>query len=319
MAVYTHVSEDALKDFLNRYDVGTLTGYEGISEGVENSNYHVFTDKGRYILTLYEQRVSEVDLPFFFAFMNFLSGRGILCPHVLRDQSGADLGRLADRPAALVSFLEGKGVRPEAITPDHCAQLGQTLARMHRAAQHFPGARTNTAGFDLWESLAKRTASRADEVETGLAERIRLELAFLKDRLTDDLPSAVIHADVFPDNVFFRDGELYGFIDFYFSCTGALIYDLALVVNAWCFDGQDALCKDRLSALLSGYQGERSLMDSERRAFQAQCRAAAIRILSTRLHDWLFRPEDALVCPKDPKEYLRKLAFHQEHDIAAMV
>lgn len=309
MAVYTDVSDEELADFLTRYDIGALVSCKGIAEGVENSNFLLGTDAGRFILTLYEKRVNEADLPFFLGLMDHLAGRGITCPQPVRDRDGQALGRLAGRPATIVSFLDGMWVkRPEV---SHCGQVGEALARLHKAGEGFSIRRRNGLGPDGWSPLYAGSADRADEVLPGLGGEIEAELAFVKARWPQDLPEGVIHADLFPDNVFFLKGQLSGLIDFYFACNDFLAYDLAICLNAWCFEPDGAFNITKGRAMLAGYTASRPLTKEEVEALPVLCRGSALRFLLTRLYDWLMTPPGALVRKKDPLEYYRKLRFHR--------
>ncbi len=313
VAVYTPITREQLEDFLAAYDCGGLISFEGIQSGVENSNFHVFTDAGHFILTIFEKRVKERDLPFFFAFTGHLAAHGLSCPKTVAGRDGEEVRRLAGKPAALITFLEGTQTAPADITEGHCRELGAAVARAHRAAEDFRGRRANALGIDGWKELAEKTRSRADTVEPGLAALIDRELDYLEEHWPPHLPRAVVHADIFPDNVFFRDGAFSGFIDFYFACNDYLAYDLALVVNAWCFDADGPWNAAKFAALMDGYGQGRTLTPEEKESMSVLCRAAAMRILMTRLHDWVFHNPADFVVPKDPKEYLNKLKFHQ-HD-----
>lgn len=319
MAVYTRITRAQLLDFLEDYDCGTLESFEGIQRGVENTNYHVYTDKGHYILTLFENRVNAADLPFFFSFMDHLGSKGIRCPHALKNNEGEIIGLMEDRVAALISFLDGRDIEPADIRADHCAQVGDLVACLHEAAVDFTGQRANTMGLSAWKALADKTRARADEVMPGLAKMIDEELVYIEKNWPDeaDLPRRVVHADIFPDNVFFRDGNLYGLIDFYFSCTDFLVYDLALAINAWCFDTARQFKSARFSALIDSYQAVRELGAAEKDSLNLMCRAAALRILMTRLHDWLFHDPESFVKPHDPKDYIERLKFHRHEDIGS--
>ncbi|CAD7026304.1 homoserine kinase [Pseudorhizobium endolithicum] len=309
MAVYTDITEDDLKDFLTQYDVGELTSYKGIAEGVENSNFLLHTSREPLILTLYEKRVEKADLPFFLGLMQHLAARGLSCPLPLPRKDGALLGELSGRPAALISFLEGMWLRkPEAR---HCREVGQALARMHLAGEGFALKRPNALSLEGWKSLWQKSAARADEVEPGLREEIGAELAFLEGQWPQDLPAGVIHADLFQDNVFFLGDELSGLIDFYFACNDMFAYDVSICLNAWCFEKDGAYNLTKGMALLEGYDAVRPLLPQERQALPVLCRGSAVRFFLTRLYDWLTTPEGALVVKKDPLEYLRKLRFHR--------
>lgn len=312
MAVYTEVDDEELIAFLATYELGDLLSCKGIAEGVENSNFFVHAGAGSFILTLYEKRVAEADLPYFLGLMAHLSMRGLTCPQPVRNRAGAALGRLAGRPAAIFTFLDGYSVhRPEKV---HCAALGEALARLHIAGEDFPMRRVNALSIADWRPLFEPAAARADEVAAGLADVVRDELDYLDSHWPRDLPSGVIHADLFPDNVFFLGDKVSGLIDFYFACTDAYAYDLAICLNAWCFDAAHAYEPEKGAALLAAYRRLRPLGPAEIAAFPTLARGAALRFLLTRYVDWLNVPAGALVRPKDPREYLAKLRFHREAD-----
>ena len=309
MAVYTDVPDEELRGFLAAYDLGEVLSFKGIAEGVENSNFFLKTSAGPFILTLYEKRVNEADLPFFLGLMQHLSARGINCPLPVRTKTGQALGRLAERPAVIVTFLEGLAVRRP--TAPHCRAVGAALAGLHEAGREFAMARPNALSVAAWEPLFARAEHEADRVAPGLAERTRAELEFLSGHWPQGLPSGIIHADLFTDNVFFRGRDLSGLIDFYFACTDALAYDLAICLNAWCFEQGGSFNATKGSAMIAGYESVRRLEEAEVQALPILARGSAVRFMLTRLVDWLNVPPGALVRPKDPLEYDRKLAFHR--------
>ena len=315
MAVYTEVPDDALAAFVADYDIGAVLSFKGIAEGVENTNYFLHTEAGNFILTLYEKRVNEADLPFFIHLMEHLAARGLTCPQPLRNRAGESLGRLAGRPAALVTFLEGLSIRRPG--PRHCGALGEALARLHEAGRDFGMRRENALSLRGWPPLFEAAKAQADGVAPGLAERIRSELAYLQDHWPRELPTGVIHADLFTDNVFFIGENVSGIIDFYFACTDFLAYDLAICLNAWCFENDGSFNITKARALLAGYERVRRLEDAEVASLPVLCRGSALRFMLTRLVDWLNVPPGALVKPKDPLEYDRKLAFHRRAETAA--
>jgi len=314
MSVYTNVTDEELQQFLAGYDLGTLSSYKGIAEGVENSNFLLHTSKGYFILTLYEKRVAESDLPFFLDLIEHLAARGLNCPQPVRSRSGEALGRLARRPAAIVTFLDGVWIRRPSAA--HCGAVGEALAQLHLAGTDFALTRRNGLSVEGWRPLLETAASRADTVQAGLGEAIGAELARLECDWPRDLPQGVIHADLFPDNVFFLGDRLSGLIDFYFACTDALAYDIAVCLNAWCFEPDNSYNMTKGRALLFGYMRRRPLAAAEIAALPMLCRGAALRFLLTRLVDWLEVPPGALVKPKDPLEYYRKLRFHQTNTCA---
>lgn len=309
MAVYTDVSDEDLEAFVALYDIGDTLALKGIAEGVENSNFLLHTTAGYFILTLYEKRVDPADLPFFLELMRHLAARGISCPQPVAARSGAMLGELAGRPAAIISFLDGMWVRRPKRT--HCAALGEALARFHLAGADFSGRRRNTLSVDSWRPLLGASLDQADTVVEGLGAELTAELDHLESRWPTGLPSGVIHADLFPDNVFFIGERLSGLIDFYFACTDAFAYDVAICLNAWCFEPDLSFNVTKARALLNGYRQVRDFTAAEFDALPLLARGSALRFLLTRLHDWLRVPPGALVTPKDPREYLRKLRFHQ--------
>lgn len=308
MAVYTEVGDDELDAFVAEYDIGEVESCKGIAEGVENTNFLLATTTGPYILTLYEKRVNPDDLPFFLNLMDHLAARGIKCPTPVHGKDGAALRELCGRPAAIVSFL--RGMWPRRIKLPHCAQLGTALAQMHLAGQDFPMTRTNSLSVTGWRPLFEAAATRADTVAPGLAAAIEQELTTLEAEWPADLPQGVIHADLFPDNVFFLHDEFSGLIDFYFACTDIFAYDLAICLNAWCFEPDGDFNATKARQMLAAYRKVRPFSQAELDALPLLARGAAMRFLLTRLYDWLNTPEGAFVKPKNPLEYLHKLRFH---------
>lgn len=309
MAVYTEVSDDDLVRFLESYPLGTLLSCKGIAEGVENTNYLVRTEQGPFILTLYEKRVHREDLPFFLGLMEHLAQNGLSCPTPVRDRHGVMLQELAGRPAALVTFLDGVWIRRPRV--DHCAAVGKALAELHLAGRGFEIRRENALGLAGWRPLYERFRARADEIFAGLGALIEGELAHLEASWPRDIPQGVIHADLFPDNVFFIGDRLSGLIDFYFACNDALAYDLAVCLNAWCFEADNSFNLTKGMAMLRAYDAVRPLEPAERASLPLLARGSALRFLLTRAYDWINTPEGALVKRKDPLEYVRRLRFHQ--------
>ncbi len=308
MAVYTEVGDGDLIEFLAEYELGEAVSCKGIAEGIENSNFALTTDTGNYILTLYEKRVNPDDLPFFLGLMNHLAAAGIPCPTPIRGRDGEALRELCGRPAAVVTFLAG--MWPRRIQPDHCAELGRVMADMHLAGSEFEMSRPNDLSVASWRPLLERSAARADEVRPGLAGELSGELDRLEADWPHDLPSGVIHADLFPDNVFFHHDRLSGLIDFYFACSDSFAYDLAICLNAWCFEPDGSFNITKARRLLTAYRKVREFSAAELEALPLLARGSAMRFLLTRLYDWLYTPADALVTRKDPLEYYEKLRFH---------
>jgi homoserine kinase type II len=309
MAVYTEVPDEELRAFVAEYDIGEVISCKGVAEGVENSNFALRTDTGTYFLTLYEKRVAPGDLPFFIALMEHLAAAGIACPTPIKAKDGVALRRVCGRPAAIVSFLDG--LSPRRIHPFHCTGVGGALARLHLAGASFAKARPNDLSVAGWRRVFEACRVRAHEVRAGLAEELAEELAELERGWPQALPSGIVHADLFPDNIFFRAERVTGIIDFYFACTDFLAYDLAICLNAWCFESDGSFNVTKARLLLASYGAVRPLAPPELAALPLLARGSALRFLLTRLYDWLNHPPGALVRRKDPLEYLQKLRFHR--------
>jgi homoserine kinase type II len=309
MAVYTVLNGTELEGLLAGYEIGHVIALAGTRQGVENTNYRLTTPLGRFILTVYERRVDPADLPFFLGLMEHLARHGLPCPLPVAGRDGRILREIRGKPLAIVTFLAGAAV--ERPTARHCASLGETLAAMHLSALGYAGRRDNALSVPGWNELLSACDGRADEVAPGLDAELRQELDALASRWPDGLPRGVIHGDLFPDNVFFEGARVSGLIDFYFACNDVLAYDVAICLNAWCFDAGGDFDITRARALLAGYRRVRPLSGEEIDALPLLCRGSALRFLLTRLYDWLHRVDGALVQPKDPLEYRRKLRFHR--------
>jgi homoserine kinase type II len=315
MAVYTEVPDDMLIDFVAGYDLGEVMSFKGIAEGVENSNFFLATTTGRYILTLYEKRVARSDLPFFVGLVEHLAARGLSCPMPVHDREGRAIRELCGRPAAIFTFLDGMAVRrPKTL---HCERVGRALGQLHLAGNGFALTRRNALGVDDWRPLYDSFAAEAGGIAPDLGKLIARELDHLEANWPRELPAGVIHADLFPDNIFFHHGDVSGLIDFYFACNDAFGYDLAICLNAWCFEADHSFNITKGQALLRGYQAVRRLTEAERTMMPLLARGAALRFLLTRAYDWLNTADDAFVKPKDPLEYARRLRFHQTITTAA--
>jgi len=309
MAVYTDISDEELSGLLADFDIGEAVAFKGIAEGVENSNFLLETARGRYILTLYERRVKAEELPYFLDLMTWLADHGFPSARPVADREGRTLKTVRDKPAALVEFLIGLSVRRPTVA--HCREAGGGLARLHLASQGYPGRRENDLGQAGWAPLFARLGEAAEALKPGLAATIAADLDHLDKAWPRDLPVGTIHADLFPDNTFFRDGKFAAAIDFYFACDDAYAYDLAVMLNAWCFEADGSFNMTAATAMLAGYQQHRPLSAAERAALPVLAHGAAMRFFLTRLNDWGATPEGALVRPKDPLEYERKLAVHR--------
>jgi len=317
MAVYTQVSDEALSAFLAEYDLGSALAFKGIAEGVENSNYYLETEKGRFILTLFEKRVNAGDLPYFIGLKQHLAAKGYPCPEPVMGRDADALRKLEGRPAVIVTFLEG--LSPRRPNVRQCHALGAGLARMHAALTDFRMQRENALGPAAWTRLWQTHSDGAEALQPGTTASAEDAFARIREAraFSGQLPRGTIHADLFPDNAFFLGNRFSGAIDFYFACTDALAYDLAICLNAWAFDDGNANDASRLeynfskgAALIAGYQSVRVLTAEEQSALPVLCLGAAMRFFLTRLADWTATPPGALVRPKNPLEYVARLAFH---------
>lgn len=314
MAVYTQVSAEAASALLLRYDVGKLTALKGIAEGVENSNFLVETDRSRFILTLYENRVDPADLPYFHDMLAHLHGKGCRVPRFIEDREGCWLHDIAGRKGCLIEFLSGVSVSEPGASD--AAEVGRALGEMHDALADFAGQRPNPLGQSAWRPLSERCDDLATEaLLPGLGERIAKECDYLDANWPGELPRSAIHADLFPDNVLILDGRVTGLIDFYFACTDTRAYDLAVTHSAWSFDASNHYCADVGDALVNGYRGRMPLTKAENEALPLLARGACLRFLLTRLYDWINTPAGALVSRKDPLAFLARLDHYSAHGL----
>jgi homoserine kinase type II len=309
MAVYTEICGDELIAFCAAYDLGKVLSYAGIAEGIENSNYLLNLTSGPYILTLYEKRVKLSDLPFFLNLMNHLAKAGVSCPRPIATRDGTVLRELAGRPCALISFMDG--VSPKYPRPYHCGKLGRVLAEFHLAGANFDLSRPNNLSVASWRGLLKSCGPSVNNLRPGFYDLLENEISILEQEWPLDLPSGIIHGDLFPDNVFFHGEHLTGIIDFYFSCKDSYIYDLAVCLNAWCFELNNSFNITKAQILLENYSAVRNISQIEIDALPVLTRGAALRFLLTRLYDWTHTSKNALVTLKDPMEYWGKFEFHK--------
>ncbi len=294
MSVYTSISEEELRAFLADYDAGALVSYEGIESGIENTNYFVTTDRGEYVLTIFEQHTRE-ELRFFLELTAYLAEHDIPCAHPSRNRFDGYLGELKDKPAALVDRLPGASV--EQPDMEQCAAVGRVLAQLHRAGGDFPLDRANDRGPHWWRDTAHDVLPCLNAEESAL---LREELVYQAERRAAELPRGIIHADLFRDNVLFEDHGLSGLIDFYYACRDVLLYDVAVTVNDWCSREDGSLDPERTGAMLRAYNSIRPLESAERRHWQAMLRAAALRFWLSRLRDMHFPREGEMTHIKDP-------------------
>lgn len=308
MAVYTNVSREQIEILLESYNIGKLTKYVEIEQGVENSNFFLYTETGKYILTIYEKRVKAEDIPFYLNFMEHLNVKHFPAPLPIKNKNDRSLNIIADKPCAVISFLQGKFQSD--IRNNHLEDLGENLANMHLASLDFPMKLGNNFSLESWYDLFDKVKDKADDFKLGIADYIQANLNYLSDKWPYDIPVGVIHGDLFPDNVFFENDKLVGVIDYYFACNDILIYDLAICLNAWCFESHNEFNVTKAKRFLKSYNQSRKITQKELNALPIVASGSALRFLLTRLYDWLNHDEKAIVKPKDPLEYLEKLRFH---------
>lgn len=313
MAVYTPVSETELKEFLLSYDIGNLVRLEGIEQGVSNTNYHLFTDRDRYILTLFEpHRVHESDIPHYVDYAVVLEHEGVAVPRTLPRKDGSVLGQLCDRPAVIYSFLQGDGGHGGMLNADICERAGRTLAQMHLAGAKISKTADNHYGLSKFRYWVDFMGVRMDQIKAGMFDLTRNELEYIETNLPDGLPGGAIHADFFPDNVFFKNGEVTGVIDFHFVCHGTFVYDLAIAINAWCFDTDNNFDPERMTSILKGYEAVRPLTAEERLTLPIMRRAGALRFLLSRVEEKLAWTPDRMMKPHDPLVFEKRLKHFQQ-------
>jgi homoserine kinase type II len=311
MAIYTKLSENNLKEFFLKYNLGKLLNYKGIQEGIENTNYFIQTDKGKFILTIYEKRVEEKDLPFFMGLMKNLFDANFPSPEPIINKNGNYVTEISGKKAAVVSFLDGSAKK--ILNPNDCHMAGIQTAKLHMITKNLTGKRENKLSVDSWRKIYKKVQKDCSRIHLNLTKTIEKNLDEIENNWPKNIPSGIIHADLFPDNIFFKNDKLTGIIDFYFSCYDFYVFEIAICLNALCFEGQ----KENLSfnvtkakKFIDGYSSIKKLTEEEKKSLKILCQGAAMRFLLTRVFDYLNLTEGALVKIKDPIEYLKRLEFH---------
>ena len=310
MAVYTQISIDDLNLFLSKYNIDNINEFSGIKGGTSNSNYLLTADNKKFILTIFEERTNQENLPFYFDLMNHLNAHDIKCPEVIKDKQGNFSNSIKQKHAVITSFLTGSSL--EKIKPIHCSNLGLTIAKMHNASEKLNIKRENELGFDKLGIIIEKLKTYKNHIDDEKLKLIEDEFLFLSREISKDLPSGIIHADLFPDNIFFEENNLTGIIDFYFSCNDFYAYEIAICLNAWCFeDSNNEFNPTKAKYLLGSYNQERKFSNEEVEALPLLARASALRYLLTRLLDFYSHEDSDLILKKDPNEYISKLKFHQ--------
>ena len=311
MAVYTKLSENNLKDFFSKYNLGKLLKFQGIQEGIENSNYFVKTDSGKFILTVYEKRVEEKDLPFFMGLMKNIFNKNFPSPEPIINKNGNYITEIFGKKAAVVSFLEGASKKN--LTPDNCHEVGIYTAKLHMITKNLNIKRTNRLSVNSWRLIYRKIQRDCSKIYPDLTKIIERNLEIIEDKWPKNIPRGIIHADLFPDNIFFKGSKLTGIIDFYFSCYDFYALEIAICLNALCFEGKNenlSFNVTKAKKFIDGYSSIRKLTEEEKESLKILCHGAAMRFLLTRVFDYLNLTEDALVKIKDPVEYLKRLEFH---------
>ena len=311
MAVFTKLEKNEIEDFLKDYSIGNLISFEGIIKGTENTNYKIITSKNKYILTILEKRVQPEDLPFFMDLQNELAAHGFDCPLPVKNNKKSIINKLKDKSAVIISFLQGENLTN--VMPEHCYELGLKIAKFTNITKNSNLFRPNSVGYKTWVSIYENFKNINNESYQEYFQILSKELIFLKNNWPTNLPTAIIHADLFIDNILFIKNKISGIIDFYFSCNDFIAYELALTINAWCFNDDLTFNYKNYNSLMMGFENISSLNIEEKASMNVLLRGAAVRILVTRLHDKIFHPNDALVKLKDPKEYLNILKWHQQN------
>ena len=311
MAVYTKLSENKLKEFFSKYNLGDLLSYKGIAEGIGNTNYFVQTEKGKFILTLYEKRVEEKDLPFFISLMKNLFDKNFLCPQPIINKNGNYISEISGKKAAVVSFLNGYSKKN--LSPDECFMVGEATAKLHLITKDLTGKRENKLSVKSWRNIYDKVKKDCSKIHPNLSSIIEKNLDEIENNWPKNIPSGIIHADLFPDNIFFKDNEISGIIDFYFSCFDSYSFEIAICLNALCFEGKNenlSFNVTKAKKFVDGYSSIRKLTVEEKKSLKVLCQGAAIRFLLTRVFDYLNLTKEAIVKIKDPIEYLKRLEFH---------
>ena len=311
MAVYTKLSEAELKEFFSKYDLGKLLNYKGIKEGIENTNYFIVTEKGKYILTLYEKRVDKKDFPFFISLMKNLFDKNFLSPEPIINKNGNYISEIKKKNAAVISFLDGRSKK--VLNPGDCYEVGINTAKLHSITKDITGKRKNELSVESWRTIYNKVKKDCSKIHQNLSGIIERNLDEIEKNWPKGIPTGIIHADLFPDNIFFKDNKLSGIIDYYFSCNDAYAFEIAICLNAFCFEGKNenlSFNVTKAKKFIDGYESIRKLTDGEKKNLKILCQGAAIRFLLTRVFDYLNLTEGAIVKIKDPIEYLKRLEFH---------
>ncbi len=312
MAVYTKLDKEKIDIILANYKLGSIKRYEGIKEGIENTNYFIETEKGKYILTIYEKRVNKEDLPFFSRVMLETSKKKFICPKPISNKNNNYISDLNDKKFMIVSYLDGKSKNN--LSPSECKIVGKKTAKFHEITKNFNFKRENNLSVKSWRKIFNQVKDKCNKIHPDLPKLIEANLINIEKEWPKNLPSGIIHADLFNDNILFKDNKFSGFIDFYFSCNDFYAFEIAICFNALCFDG----LKQNLSfnvtkakKFMEGYNEIRKISKEEKKSIKVLSQGAALRFLLTRVFDYINTVDDAIVKIKDPEEYIKRLEFHK--------
>ena len=311
MAIYTKVSKNDLTEFFSKYNLGKVENFHGIKEGIENTNYFIQTSKNKFILTIYEKRVQEKDLPFFMSLMRNLFDSNFKSPEPIINRNGNYITEIVGKKAAVISFINGNSKKN--LTPENCKEVGSEIAKMHMITKNLAAKRKNELSIDSWKKIYQNVKEACFKIHPQLSKIIEENLVEIEKNWPTNLPAGIIHADLFPDNIFFNKNKFNGIIDFYFSCNDFYAFEIAVCLNALCFEGT----KENLSfnvtkakKFIDGYSKIRKISDDEKNSLKILSQGAALRFLLTRVFDYINLKKGAIVKIKDPIEYLKRLEFH---------
>jgi len=313
MAIYTKISRNDITSIERKFNLGKIISFKGIKKGIENTNYLIRTKNNKYILTIFEKRVQKKDLPFFMSLMDKLNNHKINCPKPQKSKKGNYLVNIKNKPASIVSFVEGK--EKNKLKIKDCYEIGKNIAKLHMTAKKIKLYRKNSMSLNSWPKLLKKIGKKSNKIDVNLNDLMKTSLKNIRKRWPKKLSSGIIHGDLFIDNIFFKNNKFYGYIDFYFSSNDFLIYEIAICINALCFDKKNKkfiFNKKKSKNLLKGYSSLRKLSQDEKNSLNVLCRGAALRYLLTRTYDYLNTPKSAIIKIKNPSEYIQKLKIHNK-------
>ena len=313
MAVYTKISRNDIISIDQKFNLGKIISFKGIKKGIENTNYLLRTKNNKYILTIFEKRVQKKDLPFFMSLMDKLNNHKINCPKPQKNKKGNYLFNIKNKPSSIVSFVEGK--EKNKLKIKDCYEIGKNIAKLHMASKKIKLYRKNSMSLSSWPKLLNKIGNKSNKIDVNLNDLMKTSLRDIKKRWPRKLSSGIIHGDLFIDNIFFKNNKFYGYIDFYFSSNDFLIYEIAICINALCFDKKNRkfiFNKKKSKNLLRGYSSLRKLSKNEKNCLNILCKGAALRYLLTRTYDYLNTPKSAIIKIKNPREYIQKLKIHNK-------